>query len=141
MALFGDLFDWIKHELFPPEVLPVHPVEPQDIRAEDEQGNEVQGSDEDRQRLSGEWIHLPSSNVAAVRYQMDEQRCDVEYQTARFYSYYRVPPEMFLEFVKAPSPGKFVWATFRRGDDHGYVRYSFSPGTRPDGTKNIEVVK
>lgn len=87
--------------------------------------------------LGGEgWIHLSSTNVGAIKYLWEQEILEVEFQDERYYQYFQVPPEMFLAFLRADSPGRFVWDTFRRGNDHGYVRIGWG-GSRPTGDRRI----
>jgi hypothetical protein len=81
--------------------------------------------------LGGEWVHVASSNVAAIRYLLDEQILEVEFfgggQQA-FYQYYDVPPEVAVGMYRTTSPGRYVWGHLR--DKFPYARISAISGAK-----------
>ena len=86
--------------------------------------------------LSGEWIHVMSTNVEAIRYNLNDKTMDVEFQHGRYYKYYDVPAPFFVKFTQAHSPGGFVWDEIRRPNAYHFVKFSFGGGeSRPTGSK------
>lgn len=92
---------------------------------------------DDRDKLSGDWIIVISSNVNAIKYNIETSSMDVEYQYGRYYRYYDVPPAFFIDFFHAHSPGRFVWEHIRRPQAYTFVRFG-GRGVRPPGGDNIQ---
>ena len=67
----------------------------------------------------GSWVHLRSSNVESIRYLMKVGELRVRFLDhgygASDYAYYNVPVNVFLDFMVASSPGRFVWRVLRGG--------------------------
>lgn len=64
------------------------------------------------------WISVDSSNVEKVFYDPEKETLAVQFkakgkQRARRYLYSGVPMRVFVDFVQAPSKGKFVWKHIR----------------------------
>jgi hypothetical protein len=145
----GDIFPWLKLQdepiatVFPVGQIGINPETGEPwlgIPLTDEQiaGMEMVPEDEisvilnNRDQLSGQWIHVTSTNVEAIRYNVQDASMDVEYQDNRFYKYLGVPPAFFIEFFNAGSPGRFVWDHIRRPNAYLYGRFG-GAGTRPVG--------
>jgi hypothetical protein len=78
-------------------------------------------TDEDKRLLlSDEWFAVASSNVEQIRYDYDEASLFVEFKSGAVYEYYSVPPDVYLAFSRAASPGRFVWNYLR--DVYAYKR-------------------
>ncbi len=54
------------------------------------------------------WYSLTSSDVDRIRYSKQEHILQVVFKDGSFYAYYDVEPEIFMSFLRAPSPGQFV---------------------------------
>ena len=57
-----------------------------------------------------EWVDMSgkSSNVAAVRYNDQAALLEIAFQSGGTYRYSAVPETVYLNFLQAPSPGRFV---------------------------------
>jgi hypothetical protein len=140
-----------------PQPAPSHWT-PEDFLTIDEDWLRAEAEDERRQRqtpvpvderstdpawqwaASGQWVHLASSNVTAIRYIEDARILEVEFHgggVQAFYSYFAVPPEVAVGFYNADSPGRYVWRVLR-GEGFHYVRISALSGARvPRGSRVI----
>jgi hypothetical protein len=70
--------------------------------------------------LEARWTVLASSNVNEIRYLWQDKILEVEFLSGALYQYFQVPVEVFLEFLRAGSPGRFVWNYLR--DVYEYAR-------------------
>jgi hypothetical protein len=59
------------------------------------------------EELSGQTIPLSSSWLTSCQYDKDTQALDVTMQNGNTYNLTGVPPDTFLAFIDAPSPGTF----------------------------------
>src|SRR5436190_1719393 len=110
MAGLGDWFKWTKltekpaTQMIPPETIGVVlderdmvrpaiiegiPMTEEEIDALTEMvpESEISVIIENRDILSGDWVHVVSSNVEAIKYNIADATCDVEYISGRFYRY------------------------------------------------------
>lgn len=76
----------------------------------------------DKMLMEGQWQHMASSNVEAMRYLWDDQTLEVEFKNGAFYQYFQVPPHVAKGFAQTDSPGRFVWNFLR--DVYSYVKLS-----------------
>ena len=61
--------------------------------------------------MSRTWIPIDgSSNVEAYSYDMLNETLYVQYTGGKRYEYYKVPTQVFLDMVCAPSKGKYLAA-------------------------------
>ena len=51
--------------------------------------------------------YIASSNIVSVGYDENSQTLEVEFNDGAVYQYYNVGQNIFDEFIKAPSKGKF----------------------------------
>lgn len=59
--------------------------------------------------MFGDNINLQSSNVMSVRYDMENQVMEVTFRRkGNIYHFFGVPPEVFNDFLNAPSKGRFL---------------------------------
>jgi hypothetical protein len=73
---------------------------------------------------SGDWLHVFSSNVSALRYLWPAQNLQVEYLDGAIYEYYGVEPAVAVDFTYALSPGRYRWHVL--GDPRwGTTRYDY----------------
>ena len=65
--------------------------------------------------LSGwaEWVTLPSSNIASVRYHNDDSQLEVRFRNGGVYRYGSVPLSVFSTFVQSGSPGRYLARSIR----------------------------
>jgi hypothetical protein len=68
---------------------------------------------------------VDSSNVEAFGYDAEEQILAVRFlakgnNASTLYHYYEVEPQVYEEFMNAPSKGKFIWSHLR--DKYDYER-------------------
>ena len=56
---------------------------------------------------------MPSSVVAAIKYEAEHARLTVTFTTGRVYEYYMVPADVAASFQTAPSKGAFFNARIR----------------------------
>ena len=54
------------------------------------------------------WVDVISSNVAAIRYNINEKQLFVRFHHGGEYCYFNVYPQVALEMYQCPSMGKFV---------------------------------
>jgi hypothetical protein len=80
----------------------------------------------DEWALSGEWLHLASSNVDAIRYDWDHRVLDVAFLSGAIYQYFEIPPDVAEAFSRTSSPGRWVWRVLR-ARAYDYVRLTFAP--------------
>jgi hypothetical protein len=57
--------------------------------------------------------HLSSSAVTNVRYDDQLQLLDLTYTGGRTYTYYGVPPAVYLGLIQSPSKGRYVNAVIK----------------------------
>lgn len=72
--------------------------------------------------LESEGEHSQSLNSSAILragYSMDDQTLSITFVRNRTYTYYGVPPQVYLGLVNASSPGRYFNSNIRN-------RYSFS---------------
>jgi len=55
-----------------------------------------------------DWYDVYSSNVARIAYDGDNMALFVEFNNGYIYEYDEVPPDVWDQFIAAPSKGKFV---------------------------------
>jgi len=55
-----------------------------------------------------EWIEVESSNVAAIRYDGDDEELEVQFNNNIIYAYFNVPAKVFDEFKDADSKGRYL---------------------------------
>lgn len=68
------------------------------------------------------YIDVQSSNVAAVGYDTAFSRLWVKFDSGAVYKYERVPSYVYLDFLRAPSKGVFLWEVIRgNGTDSVYA--------------------
>jgi len=65
-------------------------------------------------------IAVASSNVRSIGYDSETRTLEVEFKGGSVYEYYDVEPEVYSEFMKAPSKGRFLWNNIR--DVYDYQR-------------------
>jgi hypothetical protein len=137
---FFDWFKWKKRTNKPEVQPPSRPINDflDDL---DDLPEAIPLTPDEQLAFSGEWLYLSSTNVHGIKYNWNDKTMDVEYQFGRFYTYFDVPPEFFIEFVKADSPGSFVWEEIRRPNKFGYIGWKVPGATRPPGGKQIQVVE
>ena len=66
-----------------------------------------------------------SSNVESVGYDPVFARLWVKFKDGKVYAYDRVPAHIYLDFLRAPSKGQYLWRVIRaNGTDslYGYQR-------------------
>jgi hypothetical protein len=51
---------------------------------------------------------IDSSMIASVGYQKEEQILEVTFQNQTVYEYYKVPQELYYQFLEASSKGQFM---------------------------------
>jgi len=68
------------------------------------------------------WKRVRSSNVHSIAYDENEFVLYVKFLDLSVYKYYDVDPDIWSEFVMAPSKGRFVWTHLR--DVYEYERVS-----------------
>ena len=61
----------------------------------------------------GEAVPLVSSNVASIAYDPDEQTLEVTFNSGAVYQYFAVDESVYMSFLAAPSPGRFLWQNLR----------------------------
>lgn len=66
-----------------------------------------------------EFNPFTSSNLAAIRYDVDQLLLEVEFLNGGRYHYYEVPPQIAQAFDQAGSKGEFLAASIK-----GHYRYS-----------------
>jgi hypothetical protein len=71
--------------------------------------------------VGGDWVQMASSNVDEIRYLAADAILEVIFLNGYHYQYYRVPPQVFLDFLQTDSPGRFVWNVLR-ADGYEYAR-------------------
>jgi hypothetical protein len=54
-----------------------------------------------------------SSTIVEVEYHKEEQNLDVTFKAGKTYRYYGVPEEVYNEFIKAESLGKYLNANIK----------------------------
>jgi hypothetical protein len=70
--------------------------------------------------MSGEWISVTSSNVAAGMYSPDTETLHLRFHNGGEYQYLGISPADAEEFAVADSAGGFVWNRLRiRGTKNG----------------------
>jgi hypothetical protein len=52
-------------------------------------------------------LYVRSSNLRSVGYFPEEDILEIEFQNGRIYQYFRVPPEVYDELMRARSHGKY----------------------------------
>jgi len=62
---------------------------------------------------------VKSSNVISVGFDEVKKILEVEFTKGGVYKYYNVPKDIYEQALRAPSIGKFIWASIRG-------RYRFS---------------
>ncbi len=55
-----------------------------------------------------EMIHVESSNLEAVGYDVDEARLEIEFKDGNAYEYYDVPQHVYDELMAADSKGQYA---------------------------------
>jgi len=72
--------------------------------------DQLQQYDNELERAS-QWHSVSSSNVAAIRYDGNDNTLYVRFNSGAVYPYFNVPFSVFKGFLEAPSKGKFLhWA-------------------------------
>jgi hypothetical protein len=85
--------------------------------------------------MSGDWLHMASSNVEMSRYLWDTSILEVAFKGENrqgegyWYQYFDVPAAVADAFAETASPGRFVWNHLR--DRYPYVRLSGFPSAGP----------
>jgi len=51
---------------------------------------------------------VSSSNIASVGYDADSQTLEIEFASGSVYQYYNVGPDLYQQFLIAPSKGQFL---------------------------------
>lgn len=54
-----------------------------------------------------------SSTIVEVEYHKQEQNLDVTFKAGKTYRYHNVPEEVFIDFIKAESLGKYLNANIK----------------------------
>ncbi len=84
------------------------------------------GDTEPRLVEDAQWYPLVSSNVDRIRYGDDDKKLQVVFKKkGSLYEYDDVEPDVFMEFLRAPSPGQFVWYVLRQ---YGYAYRHLADG-------------
>ena len=83
-------------------------------------------TDEQLAAVAGNWVYVASSNVEKIRYLFADKTLGVGFLNGAEYEYYDVPVQIFLDFWRTDSPGRFVWNRLR--DRYDYARVT--PGSR-----------
>lgn len=52
-------------------------------------------------------VPVASSDIAAMGYDSSSTELQIQFTTGRIYSYTNVPPDLYTDFVNAPSKGSF----------------------------------
>lgn len=68
----------------------------------------------------GDWAVVSSSNVKAIRYDLEARDLYVQFLDGSVYRYKQVAPDKARRMYEAKSMGKFVWAELR--ELHGYEK-------------------
>jgi hypothetical protein len=58
-------------------------------------------------------LTLDSSWLSSAFYSLHDQRLDIATRKGRQYTLFGVPPDLFLDFIDAPSPGEFFNANLK----------------------------
>lgn len=88
----------------------------------------------DHPLVTGDMVPVESSNVHSVGYDLEHRLLYVRYLDAAgragpLYGYHDVMPDEFLDFLDAPSKGRWVWDHLReRGTVAGYRKAYFLAG-------------
>lgn len=71
--------------------------------------------------LAEQWHKMASSNVDEIRYVPDARTLQVLFLNSYAYEYYNVPANVFTDFLRTDSPGRYVWNVLR-ADGYPYRR-------------------
>lgn len=66
------------------------------------------------------WVRVNSSNIEQIAYDASQKELLVAFKTGLQYYYINVPEQLFEDFKKAPSPGRFLHEHIKK--DYGYGR-------------------
>lgn len=56
---------------------------------------------------------VKSSNIISIGYDVQEKQMEVEFISSGVYKYFEVPKEIYFQFLKSESKGKYLFANIR----------------------------
>lgn len=69
-----------------------------------------------------EFIPVDSSNIEAIGYNSIDEILFVKFNSGGLYSYYRITPELFNNFLNAESKGKFFHLWIKNNKQYIYTK-------------------